>query len=232
MPRWPVVLAVLCAPGAAGADDCPTIDGDPVARFVATLDDGDPLERVLCAYRDATAGLPAPVPADGEPLSVAPVAGPACPGAAWAARRGRVLAPRRRVVFADTAGALQLVTVDDGVVTIAAIEPAPAWGYGMEAHFRRWVWHERWVIDNRLWVFGEVEVEHAVPSGRFSRTEHHAIVYDPMTDALVVKERLPARDASSRLEHALGTVGRFELVVRYEGERKVIWRREATAWRP
>ena len=84
------------------------------------------------------------------------------------------------------------------------------------------------MIDGRLWVFGEIETTPI--AGR--KALRYAVVYDPSASRIVATELLWTGDAKAAFRHRTGTVGVFELTVEQRGERKVIWRREATSWRP
>jgi hypothetical protein len=212
---------------AVAAEVAPTM----VARFVARLDDGDPADEVLCAYADAVAAsrLEAPMPAPGELFTLAPIA-TGCPGLAWALRHGRELAPTRTMVFLDTRGRLARVIVRDGALTASVLD-LDGDGGGSAVPI---VWLERWVIDDRLWVFAEIG------SSRGTRV---AVVVDPHT-GLVEASKALSEHATARLEHSTGARGIFELVVDapeldgtlFDGapgqatKRTVVFRREATSW--
>jgi hypothetical protein len=197
--------------GAVGARD---VAPKMVARFVARLDDGDPADEALCAYADAAAAsrLDAPMPAVGEAITVAPIA-TGCPGLAWALRHGRSLTPSRIMAFVDTVGQLARVQVRNDTLSVATIDLTEhVDGFGHVA------WLERWVIDDRLWVFAEVTGD----------VERFAVVYDPYRDE-VHTWRLGQHE-TVQLAHTTGKTGRFEVVLNGPDGRKTVWKREATSW--
>jgi hypothetical protein len=207
-PRAPEDTFSLGTPGARAV--APTL----VARFVARVDDGDPVDQVLCSYADAVAAsqLDGPMPAAGETITVAPIA-TGCPGLAWALRQGRTLSPSRLMVFVATTGQLARVQVRNDVLSATEIDlTEKVDGLGNIG------WIERWVIDDRLWVFAEVSGD----------VERFAVVYDPYRDELHTW-RIDEH-ATATLTHSTGTTGHFELVLTGPEGQRSVWRREATSW--
>ena len=214
-----------------GLDDDVAVGAHPDAsrratvleRFVATVDDGDPPDRVLCAFVDAAAASPqatepVPLPAPGQSIALAPIAVD-CPAASWAARRGRRITPARVGFFFSASDAI-VVQIVGGDLTVTVAQPLTGRATDPISAYR---WRESWVVDNRLLVFAEVETDGA---------HRWVVVFEPGRERPSLVRYLDLGEASALVKTTNNVTSRFEIVIAREGKREVVWRREATSWRP